>query len=142
MSVGDYAFQSKSVAKMRSILRGGATVIFVSHNLRAMADMCARSLLLRRGQIVEDGPTPHVIRTYMEQIREARKLDTERDVVIESVDVRAVDGEKEPGNFSSFPDLRAACKFFLFSAAVFSVNNIKKFLFWYFDKLCPKAFAH
>lgn len=94
LSVGDYAFQSKSVEKMRSILRGGATVIFVSHNLRAMADMCARSLLLRRGQIVEDGPTPHVIRTYMEQIREARKLDTERDVVIESVDVRAVDGPR------------------------------------------------
>src|SRR5690606_16154390 len=39
LSVGDYAFQMKSLDKMRSVLKSGATVIFVSHNLRAVADL-------------------------------------------------------------------------------------------------------
>lgn len=94
LSVGDYAFQNKSIAKMRSVLQSGATVLFVSHNLRAMADMCSRSLLLKRGKLIEDGATADVIRKYMEQLQASRQSDMDKDAIIESVEVSALDGKR------------------------------------------------
>jgi lipopolysaccharide transport system ATP-binding protein len=94
LSVGDFVFQSKGVQKMRQIAASGATVIFVSHNLRAMADLCDRALLLRRGQLIEDGPTSHVIHTYMEQIKTARLHDKDKKAAIESVTLRDAKGPR------------------------------------------------
>src|SRR5262245_49533902 len=50
LSVGDYLFQRKCVERMNEVIAGGATVIFVSHNLQAVANLCPRSLLLERGE--------------------------------------------------------------------------------------------
>ena len=91
LSVGDFVFQSKGVEKMRAVLKSGATVIFVSHNLRAVADLCDRALLMKKGQLVEDGPTSHVIHTYMEQAKTVRADDETKDVFIESVVVHGSD---------------------------------------------------
>lgn len=91
LSVGDYLFQAKSIEKMRSVAASGTTVIFVSHNLRSMADLCHRAILLRKGRVVEDGETSHVIHTYMEQAKQARVEDKDQEVVIDSVTVRGSD---------------------------------------------------
>lgn len=66
LSVGDFAFQRKGIEKMRAIANSGATVIFVSHNLHAVAEFCDRGILLERGRIVVDGPTDQVIRRYLD----------------------------------------------------------------------------
>jgi lipopolysaccharide transport system ATP-binding protein len=66
LSVGDFAFQRKGLEKMRAIAKSGATVIFVSHNLQAVAEFCHRAILLERGKIVADGPTDQVIRRYLD----------------------------------------------------------------------------
>jgi homopolymeric O-antigen transport system ATP-binding protein len=66
LSVGDFAFQRKGIEKMRAIAKGGATVIFVSHNLQAVAEFCHRGILLERGRVAADGPTDHVIRRYLD----------------------------------------------------------------------------
>lgn len=66
LSVGDFTFQRKGIEKMRAIAQGGATVIFVSHNLQAVAEFCQRCILLERGRIVIDGPTDQVIRRYLD----------------------------------------------------------------------------
>jgi len=66
LSVGDFTFQRKGIEKMRAIAKGGATVIFVSHNLQAVAEFCERGILLERGRIVVDGPTDQVIRRYLD----------------------------------------------------------------------------
>jgi ABC-type polysaccharide/polyol phosphate transport system ATPase subunit len=94
LSVGDFVFQAKGVQKMRAVAKSGATVIFVSHNLRAMADLCSRSLLLRKGTLIEDGPTSSVIHTYMEQIKSQRVHEEDKRVVIESVSVRDAQGPR------------------------------------------------
>ncbi len=94
LSVGDFVFQSKSIEKMRAVRRSGATVIFVSHNLRAMADLCDRALLLNKGRLVEDGPSSKVIHTYMEQASTSRTNAAEKAVHIESVRVIGDDGER------------------------------------------------
>jgi homopolymeric O-antigen transport system ATP-binding protein len=66
LSVGDFAFQRKGIEKMRAIAESGATVIFVSHNLQAVAEFCQRGILLERGRIIIDGPTDQVIRRYLD----------------------------------------------------------------------------
>ena len=88
LSVGDFVFQRKSLQKMRSIATGGATVLFVSHNLKAVSDLCARTVLMDGGRIVADGPTSEVIQTYL--ARERAKMQGERrgDVQITSVVLR------------------------------------------------------
>jgi len=66
LSVGDFAFQRKGIDKMRAIAKSGATVIFVSHNLHAVAEFCERGILLERGRIIVDGPTDQVVRRYLD----------------------------------------------------------------------------
>jgi homopolymeric O-antigen transport system ATP-binding protein len=66
LSVGDFAFQRKGLEKMRAIAKSGATVIFVSHNLQAVAEFCQRGILLERGRVIADGPTDQVVRRYLD----------------------------------------------------------------------------
>lgn len=86
LSVGDFVFQQKSLQRMREIATGGATVIFVSHNLKAVADLCQRSILLDDGRIVADGPTSDVLQAYLN--RERGRLQRARDGDVAITDVR------------------------------------------------------
>jgi ABC-type polysaccharide/polyol phosphate transport system ATPase subunit len=65
LSVGDWAFQRKCLEKMESFVRRGVTVIFISHNLQAVMNLCPRALLLRGGSVVDAGPTGRVVRSYL-----------------------------------------------------------------------------
>ncbi|HJQ10477.1 MAG TPA: ABC transporter ATP-binding protein [Gemmatimonadaceae bacterium] len=66
LSVGDFAFQRKGIEKMRAIAKSGATVIFVSHNLQAVAEFCQRGILLEKGRVIADGPTDQIVRRYLD----------------------------------------------------------------------------
>ena len=65
LSVGDFAFQNRCMQKMNSILKGGSTIIFVSHNLRAVTELCHRCILLDHGKIIKDGPATEVVHGYL-----------------------------------------------------------------------------
>ena len=67
LSVGDYVFQNKCVERMQEVIQSGATVLFVSHNLRTIARFCHRCLLLERGRVVMTGPAEEVIAAYSER---------------------------------------------------------------------------
>jgi lipopolysaccharide transport system ATP-binding protein len=67
LSVGDYVFQRKGLERMRSILAGGTTVVFVSHNLHAVTSLCQRAMLMERGQVVAVGTSGDVMRQYLER---------------------------------------------------------------------------
>ena len=55
LAVGDAAFQDKCLGKMQSLVRGGGrTIIFVSHNIGAIARLCNRCIMLQGGQVVID----------------------------------------------------------------------------------------
>ena len=55
LAVGDGAFRSKSEAKMKQIIHGGATTILVSHDLEQIRQLCTKILWLHKGQQVEFG---------------------------------------------------------------------------------------
>ncbi|HXI20830.1 MAG TPA: polysaccharide ABC transporter ATP-binding protein, partial [Gemmatimonadales bacterium] len=94
LSVGDYVFQQKCMERMRAVIRGGATVIFVSHNLHAVAEMCGRALLLERGRAVSLGPADEVIRTYLSRVEARRTVDQRTGVFVTHLDVGDASGPR------------------------------------------------
>ena len=64
LAVGDIGFQKKCLRKMDSVSGQGRTVLFVSHQMEAVANLCARCILLDKGTIVYRGETSDVIERY------------------------------------------------------------------------------
>jgi lipopolysaccharide transport system ATP-binding protein len=91
LSVGDYLFQQKCMDRMTSILRGGTTVLFVSHNLHAVSELCQRSMLLEKGRLLACGPTDEVIRQYIGRAQDQRSHE-DTGVRIEHVALRCERG--------------------------------------------------
>ncbi|HXB02115.1 MAG TPA: ABC transporter ATP-binding protein [Opitutaceae bacterium] len=66
LAVGDAAFQQKCLGKIGAVARGGRTVLFVSHNMGAVQNLCSRAILLASGRVVEAGPTRQIVARYLE----------------------------------------------------------------------------
>ena len=65
LAVGDAVFQKKCLGKMQDVTRGGRTVLFVSHNLAAIASLCPRVVHLDEGRVVFDGPADVGVPRYV-----------------------------------------------------------------------------
>ena len=66
LSVGDAEFQKKCLIRMEDVGHEGRTVLFVSHNMPAVARLCSRVILLGEGMVKADGPSSHVISAYLQ----------------------------------------------------------------------------
>ncbi|MGH2372925.1 MAG: polysaccharide ABC transporter ATP-binding protein [bacterium] len=64
LAVGDVAFQRKCMAQLRALRDAGTTVIFVSHDLHAIQQVCPRVVWISEGRIKEDGPSHEVVPHY------------------------------------------------------------------------------
>jgi lipopolysaccharide transport system ATP-binding protein len=67
LAVGDAAFQQKCLGKMGDVAKGGRTVLFVSHNMGAVARLCRRGVLLDEGRVVYSGIMSDTIAKYSER---------------------------------------------------------------------------
>ncbi len=65
LAVGDASFQKKCLAKMKDVAGEGRTVLFVSHNMGSVKQLCNRAILLKGGKIIEAGDTDKIIDAYM-----------------------------------------------------------------------------
>ncbi len=65
LAVGDVAFQKKCINKMQDVRKQGRTVLFVSHNMPAIAMLCTRAILLGEGGIIAEGVTHDVVSAYL-----------------------------------------------------------------------------
>ena len=65
LAVGDVDFQKKCIGKMKDVASAGRTVLFVSHNMEAIKNLCSRALLMEHGTIVSEGSPSQVIETYL-----------------------------------------------------------------------------
>lgn len=67
LAVGDIEFQNKAIGKMQKISIGhGRTILFVSHNLSAIGDLCKNAVILKDGFIHKTGKVREIISTYLE----------------------------------------------------------------------------
>lgn len=66
LAVGDARFQKKCMGRMGEVGKEGRTVLFVSHNMGAVSELCNRAILLADGKLVADGSTASVIEKYLQ----------------------------------------------------------------------------
>jgi lipopolysaccharide transport system ATP-binding protein len=133
LSVGDYVFQNKCIDKMKSVLCAGTTIIFVSHNLRAVTDMCDRCILLSHGTVVGEGPAARVVADYLSETENGRKKVHAGEVSISKAFFRGQNGETlqfdsgEKAVFEIDVTARVACEKLSVSIVVLDDNQYSIF---------------
>jgi lipopolysaccharide transport system ATP-binding protein len=78
LAVGDAAFQKRCLGKIHDVASAGRTVIFVSHNLAAVRELCSRCLLLDAGLLRFDGPTAETFTLYEDSFADSQGVLSER----------------------------------------------------------------
>lgn len=66
LAVGDVEFQKKCLGKMGDIAKAGKTILFVSHNMGAIQQLCSSCVVIDKGQLIYKGPTNQAIAKYLE----------------------------------------------------------------------------
>ena len=89
LAVGDVEFRKKAIGKMSSVSKEeGRTILFVSHNMAAITQLCTRSVLLEKGEILADGPNKMVLEKYLsEQSNTSKESERFKDEVMGEKDV-------------------------------------------------------
>ena len=81
LAVGDAEFQKKAIGKMQDVSRGeGRTVLFVSHNMGAVKNLCKRGIVLNQGQVAFDGGVEEAVDYYTE-----KNLPTSNELIINNI---------------------------------------------------------
>jgi len=110
LAVGDAEFQRKCLNKMEQSGQLGQTILFVSHNMPAIARLCDRVILLRDGQMAMDGPTHDVLSSYLAHERSIRSQmnwdDTKTAPAGNVIRMKAVRVRNETGIVSDTFDIR------------------------------------
>ncbi|HEY1482569.1 MAG TPA: ABC transporter ATP-binding protein [Candidatus Acidoferrum sp.] len=94
LSVGDYVFQQRCMERIRSVIEGGTTVLFVSHNLKSVTEICKRAMLLDHGKVVTIDETDTVIRKYLSAGSTKAIPEANKPVHISNVRIRDRAGEQ------------------------------------------------
>ena len=89
LAVGDVEFRKKAIGKMSSVSKEeGRTILFVSHNMAAITQLCTRTILLEKGKILADGPNKMVLEKYLsEQSNTSKESERFKDEVMGVKDV-------------------------------------------------------
>jgi len=73
LAVGDELFRRKCYAKMEQFFKGGKTILFVSHSIVAINQLCSRAVFLDKGEILLEGPTKLVTSKYFKYLQAQNK---------------------------------------------------------------------
>ncbi|TCL59368.1 lipopolysaccharide transport system ATP-binding protein [Kineothrix alysoides] len=75
LAVGDAAFQAKCMARMNQIMKGGATVLFVTHDMNTVKRLCQRCIYLENGKKIMEGNAEELADVYLKRIRENMNIE-------------------------------------------------------------------
>lgn len=90
LAVGDAEFQKKCLGKMNEVSRSGRTILFVSHNMGAVAQLCSKGILIESGKTAYIGSIDGAIRAYMQQVSEDELVWESQHAPSEQVRIRRV----------------------------------------------------
>ena len=99
LAVGDAAFQKKCLGKMREVSRVGKTVLFVSHQMAAVQNLCQSGILLSQGSVEKVGPIAEVVSHYLKESNSladlsfAERLDREGSGQLQFTGLKLKDGD-------------------------------------------------
>ena len=68
LAVGDAEFQRRCLGRMDDLGQSGRTIVFVSHQMQAVAQLCERAVLLDHGTVVQDGPSNDIVARYLQSV--------------------------------------------------------------------------
>jgi len=93
LAVGDLQFQKKCLGKMQDVSREGRTVLFVSHNMGVISDLCSKVILLKNGELSCSGGTKEIISNYLLETPDSKSQtidarDLTKPVKITSVEIQ------------------------------------------------------
>lgn len=103
LAVGDAEFQKKAIGKMQEVAKGeGRTVLFVSHNMAAVRNLCKSAVLLNNGTVKNIGPVNEIVSEYIsdnkslaaEDLRNWKKRKGDGRVLFQRVYVSDIDGNE------------------------------------------------
>ncbi len=86
LSVGDTRFQLKCMNKMKEMMSGGTTVLFVSHDINAVKRFCTRAIWLNSGVMLEDGAVNKVTDQYLDYLKMGEKVVDREDKAEKNID--------------------------------------------------------
>lgn len=92
LAVGDAEFQKKCIGKMSDVAAEGRTVLFVSHNIAAIKELCTKGIVLNKGQIVFEGNQLEAAEAY----HNLGKASSDQDVLIANDNARIVSFDVRP----------------------------------------------
>jgi len=100
LAVGDFNFQKKCLGKMQDVSREGRTVLFFSHNMAAVQNLCTRGIVLDAGRLVFDGTEAEAVERYLRNVRDVGALMNEAqsragtgDIRITGIELRDLAGQ-------------------------------------------------
>jgi lipopolysaccharide transport system ATP-binding protein len=110
LSVGDAEFQQRCLGRMENFGQTGRTVLFVSHSMQAVAQLCERAIWIQDGAIVEDGPSEQVVARYLQRVAGSESSrswsDLESAPGDDLVRLRSLRIVREDGSTADFVDVR------------------------------------
>lgn len=65
LAVGDHDFQNRCIERIGSMIESGSSMLFVSHDTMLVTQVCSRTIHLRNGRVVDDGPSREVVERYL-----------------------------------------------------------------------------
>ena len=74
LAVGDAQFQKKCLGKMSEVAKGGRAILFVSHNMAAVRNLCGKAMLLEKGKLKAFGTTDSIISSYVSEEQEEHRF--------------------------------------------------------------------
>jgi lipopolysaccharide transport system ATP-binding protein len=69
LAVGDAEFQKKCLGKMEDVSKSGRTILFVSHNMAAVENLCQHGIMLAKGSVAKHGSMSEVVSAYQQSFR-------------------------------------------------------------------------
>lgn len=127
LSVGDAEFQKKSMGKMKDATGHGRTVLFISHNMNAVSNLCTRCIVLKNSRLVFNGNTDEAINFYLtdaenleQQPKLALRTDRTGNGKIQFTDIK-IEAIKENGEINQIIKTNDTLKVTLF----YLTNNLQ-----------------
>lgn len=126
LAVGDVEFQKKCLGKMKDVSKAGRTVLFVSHNMSAMKNLCDRAILLDKGKIVSMGSADKIVDEYLFKDIEVNnfvndKIINAKNDVFDFHSVKVVSSDKDTIFLTSKVNIESRFRFHIPSEAYFSI---------------------
>lgn len=105
LAVGDASFQKKCLAKIHKLMRGGRTVLFVSHSMSSVAELCNSAILLHKGRLVRSGSMTDVIGAYSELLNKGKASVVQVNKASKGVELKTVCVSNDTGKSTTVFDL-------------------------------------